>query len=91
MRGLSEGAGIANGGARIVAGAVHKSKDWSHPDSLQFNPLTGGDEQRPTVHAKIHEYVYSGGLGGDLEGIGRALKRLDEQIQNLNKKNGGSL
>lgn len=84
--GVANGAGIAQGGRRVVAGAIHKFADDSHPENLQFDPLPGGDVQRPTDHAKVHEFIYSHGLADTLYAMGEAIKRLDAKVKELGGK-----
>ena len=57
----------------IVAGAVHVYGDSSHPETVEYNALPKGDKARPTDHAKVDEYIYSGKLNADLYAIKEVL------------------
>ena len=78
-------AGIEKGGSKIVAGAIHKFKDSSHPENMQFNTLSGGEQTKPTEHGKIHEYLYSR-LPVDLERISKTMVKISDSIIVINQK-----
>jgi hypothetical protein len=73
---MAKATGIEEGGAFECAGAIHKFDDFTDPDHWQFNPLRGGDPQRPTGHAKIHERIYSGQFDRELVGLFDVVNKL---------------
>lgn len=73
-------AGGFEDGQKVVAGAIHKHRDFSHPENMQFNALPGGDPKRPTEHAQIHEYLYSGNLFRDMHAMAQTIDKLGDSM-----------
>jgi hypothetical protein len=65
----AKGAGIRKGEGVEVAGALHKYDKSSHDGHIEFNKLPNGEDNKPTEHAEIREYIYSGQLAHDLHAI----------------------
>lgn len=67
----AKGAKMKKGISVEVAGALHKLDKVSHENQIEFNALPGGEGTRPTDHAKIREFIYSGRLADTLGALGK--------------------
>jgi hypothetical protein len=77
--------GIERGQQAVVAGAIHKFGDSSHPENMEFNQAPGGTPLKPTEHAETHEYVYSGQLARDMLAMKEGMTAIKDVVSEEHK------
>jgi hypothetical protein len=82
----AKGAGIESGKGIEVAGALHKYDDKSDIGCIEFNKLPQGDPTKPTDHAKIRDFIYSGKMANTLASMAAMLEKLNDSVISLNQK-----
>lgn len=79
----ADSAGIEPGGRLEVGESIHKFKDFSHPESFQFDTKRGAKNPNSARDdARMHRYLYEQ-LGDDLEKMGRTVLAEGETILTL--------
>jgi hypothetical protein len=63
---ISKYEGIKNGERKVIANAWHKQGDSSHPRHRQYQAVPGEEKTKPTEHASLDHYIYSGQLASDI-------------------------